>query len=138
MKVRSIANSLGSGLVLNEDSSIELKVMKSIFTEHVNLILLFEERPSIMSKQPKSLVKNIIQYFTMQFNRDSLTLEIPTVFERIKQKNPQMEVISSNTLQPATLFYQKNIVSSSIARIFTNTKAMGVEYKNAVARGKLA
>ena len=48
------------------------------------------------------------------------------------------EVVQSNTVQPTKLFYQKNIISSSIAMIFLNTESMGVKYKNAMSRGSMA
>ena len=58
-----------------------------------------------------------------RFNRDTLALDIPKVFDHLKAEDATFEMVSSNTCQPMSLFYSKNIVTDSYCAIFINEKS---------------
>ena len=126
---------LRSGKELDVEPKTDLK-LSSMFSKHVNFILLFEGTPKPDDKPSSSIANNLIQHLTRQFDRDSLSLEIPTVFHHIREEDPKFEVVQSNTLQPTTLFFQKNVVTKSTALIFINSEAMGVKYKHVEERAQ--
>ena len=73
-----------------------------------------------------------------RFDRDNLSLYIPNVFESLKSVDANFEMVTSNLLQPLTLFFTDNIVTSSIAYIFMNTHCKGLQYIDAKQIGKQA
>ena len=85
------------------------------------------------------MVKELQVLFAQRFDRNTLALAFPKVFDHLKAEDALFEMVSSNTCQPMALFYQKNIVSYSYAAIFINTRCcQELEYKGAQERCELA
>ena len=72
----------------------------------------------------------------LKYSRDTLTIEIPKCFERLKGNDANFEMVSSNTIQPVRLSFRHNEVTRSIAVIFINTHCNGLNYKNVLVKGK--
>ena len=74
------------------------------------------------------MMHEIAQVMRDRFDRDNLSLYIPQVFESLKSADANFEMVTSNLLQPLTLFFNSNIVTHSYAYIFVQTHCNGLPY----------
>ena len=84
------------------------------------------------------MVHEIAQVMRDRFDRDNLSLYIPTVFESLKSEDANFEMVTSNLLQPLTLFFNSNIVTHSQAYIFVQTNCRGLPYEDVKTMAKQA
>ena len=84
------------------------------------------------------MVNEIAQVMRDRFDRDNLSLSIPVAFESIKSADANFEMVTSNLLQPVTLFFTDRVVTHSFAYIFVHTHCLGLAYINAEEYSKSA
>ena len=60
--------------------------------------------------------------FLNKFDRNTFSIQLPHIFEELKVKNRNVEIVASNTLQPLKLSFSHNTVTESAAVIFVNTE----------------
>ena len=82
-----------------------------------------------------TMVQEIVYTFENHYDKNSLTLRLPTVFAQMTNKDANIELVTSNTLQPMKMIFSHNIITHSKAFIFINTECKGNEYKNAEQKG---
>ena len=82
------------------------------------------------------MVHEIAQVMRDRFDRDNLSLYIPQVFESLKSADANFEMVTSNLLQPLTLFFNANIVTHSQGYIFVQTNCKGLPYEDVTLTGK--
>ena len=70
--------------------------------------------------------------------QETLSVEMPYVFDQIKGEDANYEYVTSSTIQPVRLFYQHKMVSRKIAVVFVTTENNGQRYTDAHARGEIA
>ena len=83
------------------------------------------------------------QALLYRFDRKTLILEIPAVFEQLKGQDVNFEMIKTNTLQKLELHYMDNIVAKSICIVFVTDgiERKGCEslvYDNSEKHGEMA
>ena len=64
------------------------------------------------------MAMEIAAIFEHQYEKDFLTLLIPTCFEDLESKDANLEMMVSNTIQPMRLPYVSNVVTHTIGIIF--------------------
>lgn len=84
------------------------------------------------------MVREIADMMKDRFDRNTLALQIPEAFDQLKSRDAKFEMVTSNLLQPLTIFYQDKIVKEKIAAIFVTTNCRGSVYKNAMQIGQTA
>ena len=70
-----------------------------VVTENKNFLLMFGCRPSDGVALNTVMVQDIVKSFLNRFDRNTLTVAIPSVFEQLKGKDVSFEMITSNTIQ---------------------------------------
>ena len=89
-----------------------------------------------------TIVQDIVHTLETRFDRTTLTLRIPEVFNYLSDTRPNLLVVTSKSLQPANLEYSENKVAKSVAYIFINTKVHHaghpLPYTNAAQLGDTA
>ena len=81
------------------------------------------------------MVEEIAQTLSEDYDIETLSIQIPRVFNYLKTHDAHLEIVTSPTLQPLRLMYNYNKVTKKIAHIFVNTHCINLEYKNAYERG---
>ena len=66
------------------------------------------------------MVNDIAVIMESRFDPITLSLHIPIVFDQLKSEDAQLEMVTSNLIQPMRLFYSENIISHTCAVIFVN------------------
>ena len=66
------------------------------------------------------MAPDIAAIFEHQYEKDFLTLLIPTCFEDLSSKYANLEMVVANTIQPMRLPYVSNVVTHAIGIIFNN------------------
>ena len=81
------------------------------------------------------MIEEICQTLSEEYDIETLSIQIPKVFNYLKSTDADFEIVTSPTLQPLRFMYNYNKVTKKIAHIFVNTECMNLEYKNAYERG---
>ena len=77
------------------------------------------------------MVKDITKALNRSYEKKTFSLKFPQAFDFL----PDIEKVSSSTLQPMRLFYKHNVVTESFAVIFVNKhRAIGSIKKGKKAR----
>ena len=63
---------------------------------------------------------DVITALTQSLEKENLTVELPKAFLKHEYES-NFEVITSDCIQPVSLFYRHNVVTHQIAVIFVNT-----------------
>ena len=74
------------------------------------------------------MVDEIVEAFESYYDKDQLTLKFPEVFAQMVNKDANIELVVSNTLQPMNLVMYQNKIRKSIAHIFINSECLGFQY----------
>ena len=67
------------------------------------------------------MIRDVRNAFCYNFDRDSLTCELPGIFDDIKLDEKSFEVVFSGNMQTLHLDYRHNVVSKTCAFIFETT-----------------
>ena len=105
---------------------------------HQNFVFIFGCPASKTVKADTNMVNEIVDAMNTRFSTETLTLEIPDVFENLSSRDAKFEMAISNSIQPLKLFYDHQVVTDSIAFVFVNTESKGLIYKNAEKHGQEA
>ena len=97
---------------------------------HQNLILTFGTKPLSGLQAGSSMIQEITEAFENNWNKDDLTLKLPSVFNEIVTKDAKLEIVTKNTLAPLSLIFSHNFVSKKIAYIFVNSGCKNIPYSN--------
>ena len=84
------------------------------------------------------MVYEIVEALTQDYDIETLSIQIPRVFDYLKGDDANFEIVTSPTLQPLRLIYNYNKVTKKIAHVFVNTRCLDLDYKNANERGAQA
>ena len=84
------------------------------------------------------MVSEICHTFENGYDKNNLTLKLPDIFSQMVNKDADIELVTSNTLQPMNMILSHNIMTDSVAYIFVNTECKGIEYPNANEKGNTA
>ena len=82
------------------------------------------------------MVSEIAFVMRDRFERENLSLLIPQAFDQLKSEDANFEMVTSNLLQPLTLFYADKIITHSHGVIFLQTHCKGLEYADAAKSAK--
>ena len=85
-----------------------------------NFIIFFGCKPSAGVDLKTKMVHDIAVIMESRFDPKTLSLHIPIVFDQLKSEDAQLEMVTSNLIQPMRLFYSENIISHTRAVIFVN------------------
>ena len=67
------------------------------------------------------MVLEICNSMNNDFDKETLSLKIPSFFECFKAQEATFDIVTSPTLQPLQLMYNYNKVTTKIAYVFVNT-----------------
>ena len=81
------------------------------------------------------MVAEIAQTLSQEYDIETLSIQLPKVFNYMKGEDAQFEIVTSPTMQPLRLMYNHNKVTKTVAHIFVNTRCMDLDYRNAYERG---
>ena len=84
----------------------------------LNMIMVFGCPPALGVNAKTKMIQDVRDALITRFNKMNLTCDIPQVFEHLKGKDVNFEMITSNTMQNLQLQYRHNIVAKSRAIIF--------------------
>ena len=86
------------------------------------------------------MVKDITKMMTSQFSNETLSLKVPDCFEYLTTKDgdTKFETVTSNQLQPLNMIFSHNIVTKTVAYIFTFDECKGCKVNNFKERGNKA
>lgn len=84
------------------------------------------------------MCQDIKELLTSRYDRDTLKLPIPQVFDQLKASDAAFEMVTSNTLQRLVLICQKNAITHSYGVIFHNDSCKDLTYKRANDRCEAA
>ena len=90
-----------------------------------------------IQQQEITIVQDIIQVLNSQFDRQTLTIQLPQTLNLLKDVRPNFEIITSKVIQPVNLMYQRNYIVHKIAYIFVNSGNL-LPHKNAEDLGRVA
>ena len=110
----------------------------SLIKDPINLILIWGCRPAKGVLADTKMCADLRQLFNDRFDRQTLKLEIPKVFDQLKATDAQFEMVTSNTLQQLSLVCQKNKVTQAHGVVFVNTKCKDLTFEDAESKGDLA
>ena len=81
------------------------------------------------------MVFEIAYYMAQDYDKETLSIQIPRVFDFFKGQDADYEIVTCPTLQPLRLMYNYNKVTKKIAYVFINTRCLDQEYKDSYKRG---
>ena len=84
------------------------------------------------------MCQDIKDLLNSRYDRDTLKLQIPQVFDQLKASDAAFEMVTSNTLQRLVLICQKNAITHSYGVIFHNDSCKDLMYKRAHDRCEAA
>ena len=67
------------------------------------------------------MVLEICNSMNNDFDKETLSLKIPSFFECFKAQEATFDIVTSPTLRPLQLMYNYNKVTKKIAYVFVNT-----------------
>ena len=72
------------------------------------------------------MVFEIANILTQDYDKETLSVKVPRVFDCFKtqDKDADIEIVTSPTLQPLRLMYNYNKVTNKIAHIFVNSRCL--------------
>ena len=71
----------------------------NLIKDPINLVLIWGCRPAKGVLADTKMCNDLRQLFLDRFDRQTLRLEIPKVFDQLKATDAQFEMVTSNTLQ---------------------------------------
>ena len=66
-----------------------------------------------------------------KFDRETLCLKFPDTFDFLKGADAKYEMVTTNLLQPMTIFFSENVIAQRIAVVFVTTECNGMKPRNA-------
>ena len=87
-----------------------------------------------------SMVKDITDMMTSEYSNDTLSLKVPDCFDYLTAKDgdTKFETVTSNGLQPLNMIFSHNVVTKTVAYIFTFDECRGCKVKGVKERGNKA
>ena len=133
----------------NEEAKMDFRGTKSSTTDHLppsnrqNVAIVFGCQPANLIDKNTQMVHDTKNALEQRFDKKTLTLEIPKVFEFLKGQDANFELTTSSTLQTLELPYRDNIVAKSHALVFQTDELSRPgcktrEYTNSAENGELA
>ena len=104
-----------------------------------NLIMLFGCPPNAGVIAATKMMLDMRNCLWHKYNRKTLMCIIPEIFDDIKGKDANIEIVQSGTAQPLEILFRLNVTDLAHAVVFVTTRLEGhKQYDNATFKGEKA
>ena len=88
------------------------------------MLLLFGCSPALGVNLNTKMIGDLIQCLYSRINWTDLSITFPTVIEQITSTDCNFEIIASNSIQKAKLFFTHNVATHTLSLTIHNTAIM--------------